>query len=60
VLVVERPLTDAEEEAVRTHLRSRMPQLTEIAFNYVADIARSESGKYEDFISLVKPAADRA
>jgi phenylacetate-CoA ligase len=59
VLVVERPLTAEEEETVRTHLRSRMPQLTEIVFNYVSKIPRSESGKYEDFVSLMKPPSDR-
>jgi phenylacetate-CoA ligase len=56
-LVVQRPLTAEEEAKVSDHLKSRMPQLTEVVFTYVTELPRSESGKYEDFISLVKPPA---
>jgi phenylacetate-CoA ligase len=54
-VVAKRALTDAEADAVRAHLKSRMPQLKEIAFVYVDDVPRSESGKFEDFISLLRP-----
>ena len=53
-LVVERPLTAEEEDAVRKHLCSRMPQLETVNFTYVSEIPRSDSGKFEDFVSLVK------
>jgi phenylacetate-CoA ligase len=52
-LVVERSLTDVEESGVRQHILQRLPLAMQIKIEFVDDIPRGESGKYEEFISLV-------
>lgn len=52
-LVVERVLSPDEEVALLALVQSRMPAPFVMTFNYVPDIPRSDSGKYEDFYSLV-------
>jgi phenylacetate-CoA ligase len=51
--VVERALTEDEEEALRAHIQSRLPEPFAIAFDYVDDIPPSEGGKLENFISEI-------
>jgi phenylacetate-CoA ligase len=50
-LVSSRPLTTAEEEALRRHVLSRLPAGFEVRFSYCERIARSPTGKFEDFMS---------
>jgi phenylacetate-CoA ligase len=52
-LVTVRPLTPGEEAALRAHVLSRLPAPFELRFAYVGEIARSASGKFEDFMSDV-------
>jgi phenylacetate-CoA ligase len=52
-LVVERPLTQAEREALRTRIQMTLPCPFRIDFNFVAEIQRSPGWKYEDFISQI-------
>ena len=52
-LVTERPLTGAEEDALRAHINAQLPWRFDIDFVYVPEIARSASGKFEPFISEV-------
>jgi phenylacetate-CoA ligase len=52
-LVVDAPLDAAREERLRRQLLSRAPAGFRIEFIYCADIPRSASGKFEDFISEV-------
>ncbi len=52
-LVVERPLTHAEQEGLRTRIQSTLPHPFRIDFNFVAEIPRSPGGKYEDFVSQI-------
>lgn len=55
-LVTERPLTLAEEEALRAHIQAQLPWRFEIDFTYVEAIERNASGKFEPFISEVESA----
>ena len=50
-LVTKRPLTPAEEDALRKHIQAQLPSQFQIEFAYVGDIPRSASGKFEPFIS---------
>ena len=50
-LVSSRPLTPEEEEALRRHVLSRLPAGFEVRFSYRERIARSPTGKFEDFMS---------
>jgi phenylacetate-CoA ligase len=52
-LVVERPLTVAEQEGLRTRIQTTLPYPVQIEFNFVDEIPRNPSGKYEDFVSLL-------
>lgn len=53
-LVVQRPVTDTEEHAMRTHLAARTPsEGIHYTFEYVDSIARGPGGKFEDFICQV-------
>lgn len=52
-LVTARPLTVAQEAALRSHIQSRLPARFEIRLVRVDGIPRSASGKFEDFISEV-------
>ena len=52
-LVTERPLTPAEEEALRASILGNLPIPYDIKFAYYDEIPRSAGGKYEDFISAV-------
>lgn len=54
-LVVRRPVTEAEEQAMRTHLSERIPDGIGLTFSYVAEIPRGPGGKFEDFICQVSP-----
>ena len=50
-LVTKRPLTPAEEDALRKHIQAQLPSQFQIEFAYVGEIPRSASGKFEPFIS---------
>ena len=52
-LVTERPLSDAEEQALREMMRARLKYPYALPFTYVDEIPRSKSGKYEDFKSEI-------
>jgi phenylacetate-CoA ligase len=52
-LVASATLTADEENALREHVRSRLPAGVELSFVYCADIPRGPSGKFEYFISEV-------
>ena len=52
-LVPARPLTADEERRFERHVQSRLPVPFEIRLVYVPEIARSASGKYEDFMSEI-------
>ena len=52
-LVVERPLTQAEQEGLRTRIQTTLPYPFRIDFTFVAEIPRSPGWKYEDFISQI-------
>jgi phenylacetate-CoA ligase len=52
-LVTARPLTPEEEEQFKRHVQSRLPAHFDIRLAYLREIARSASGKYEDFLSEV-------
>jgi len=59
-LVVPAPLTASEEEALRNRFLHNMPEGMRLTFAYPDAIARSASGKFEDFISEVPvPAGGR-
>lgn len=49
-LVVERRVTDAEEQAMREHLEPLFGSGMTFSFSYVDRIQRSAGGKFEDFI----------
>ncbi len=50
-LVVERPLTNGEEEKLRDRMLTRLGHPFEIEFSYVMQIARQAGEKYEEFKS---------
>ena len=50
-MVVERPVTSAEEEGIRSILIRELGYPFEIVFSYQQAIPRSTGGKYEDFVS---------
>jgi phenylacetate-CoA ligase len=52
-LVVDRPLTEAGEEAIRKVVHGEVGDSFRVAFVYVDEIPRSKGGKYEDFRSEV-------
>ena len=52
-LVVERPLTEAEQGALRARIHTTLPYPFRIDFDFVAEIPRSPGGKYEDFVSQI-------
>jgi phenylacetate-CoA ligase len=52
-LVVARPLTPAEEDALRKLILKNLGHQFTVSFVYREDIPRSASGKYEDFRSEV-------
>ena len=54
-LVVERPLTDQEEEMLRQRMLTRLGHPFEITFSYVERIARKAGEKYEEFKSELDP-----
>jgi phenylacetate-CoA ligase len=56
-LAVERPLSAAEEEALRARLRAAARADFAITFTYHAEIARGPGGKFEDFASKVANGA---
>ena len=53
LVVVEKPWTTTEEDRVRRFYRDRWHHAFDITIDYVEDITRSPSGKYEDFLSTV-------
>jgi len=53
-LVVERPLTHDEEAALRSLIVGRIGHPFSVQFSYPERIERSQSGKYEEFITHVK------
>ena len=50
-LVTERPLTPAEETALRQHVLAKLPWPFRLSFVYTDRIARNAGGKFENFIS---------
>lgn len=52
-LVVTRPLTSPEEERLVATVQDRLSYPFRVVFAYVAEIPRSKSGKFEDFMSEV-------
>lgn len=52
-LVVARPLTHAEENKLRALIIENLGHPFEVTFAYLEEIARAESGKFEDFHSEV-------
>lgn len=52
-LVVRRPVTQLEEQAMRTHLLAHTPSGIAYEFSYVEAISRGAGGKFEDFICQV-------
>lgn len=52
-LVVRRPVTDREEQAMRAHLKAQTPDGIDIEFSYVDGIPRGAGGKFEDFVCEV-------
>jgi len=56
-LVTERPLTFAEEDALRAHIQAQLPRHFQIEFVYLEEIQRSAGGKFEPFISEVGPGS---
>ena len=52
-LVTARPLTNDEEEGFRRHVQSMLPARFEIRLDYVREIPRSTSGKFEDLVSEI-------
>lgn len=52
-LVVERPVTDTEEQAMRAHLGPLFEPGTGFDFSYLDHIPRGAGGKFEDFICAV-------
>ena len=57
--VVERPLVGGEEEALRQNIQATVRFPCRVAFKFVSEIPRGESGKYEDFISEVAVRENR-
>ena len=55
-LVVTQPLSSSEEKSLRGYIVECLGHPFALSFIYVDEIPRSASGKYEDFICLVKPA----
>ena len=53
-LVVERDLTPEEEDHLRKWIVNKLGHPFEVTFTYHEEIARSASGKYQDFISEVE------
>lgn len=49
-----RPIAAEEEQALLAHVRSNMPAGMAVTIRYVGEIARSEGGKYEDFVCNVR------
>src|SRR5262249_34738987 len=52
-VVAERPLTEDEEAALRARILATLPYPFRIDIAQVADIPRADSGKFEEFVSLV-------
>jgi len=52
-LVTRRPLTAAEEDALRAHVLSRLPWRFRLTFSYCDEIPRNAGGKFENFVSEV-------
>ncbi|MND09271.1 hypothetical protein D3C83_324580 [compost metagenome] len=53
--VTGRSLTEGEEDRLRRQLLFRLPEGFRVDIVYCESIARSEGGKFEDFISEVGP-----
>jgi phenylacetate-CoA ligase len=56
-LVVGRPLSAAEEQMIIARVQSKLPAGMRVELSYVEQLARSASGKFEDFISEVAEAS---
>ena len=52
-LVTERPLSTAEEHALRAHFDANLPRRFTLDFTYHAEIPRNGAGKFEDFVCEV-------
>ncbi len=53
LLVVARPLSEAEETALKTHMVASLDHPFRIRFTYLDAIPRGPGGKFEEFTSLV-------
>jgi len=58
-LVVDRPLTEAEEALVVARIRSQLPAGMQVQVTYRERLERSASGKFEDFVSEVSAGPKR-
>ncbi len=56
-MVVDRPLTQAEEELARAHFCETIGHPFRVTISYLDEIPRSSGGKFEEFISLVPEQA---
>ena len=52
-LVIERPLSQTEEDALRKHIQAQLPWSLKIEFSYHSEIPRNAGGKFEPFISEI-------
>jgi len=52
-LVTAAPLTQEQEQELRSHIASRLPPGFSVTITRIAEIPRSAGGKFEDFISEV-------
>jgi phenylacetate-CoA ligase len=57
-LVVERPLSGDEEDALRALILQRLGHAFRLSFAYPQRIERSAGGKFEEFLSRIVPRSD--
>ena len=50
-IVAKRPLTETEEAQLTKKIQTKLGYPFELKYNYLSEIPKSKSGKYEDFIS---------
>jgi phenylacetate-CoA ligase len=56
-LVTDRPLAQDEESALSAILRNKLGDFARIDFRYFPDLPLGVNGKFEEFISLIKPGS---
>jgi len=58
-LVLTRPMQGDEQALLNAFIQENLPRPFNLKFSFHEAIAKSASGKYEDFISLVSPESNR-